>query len=350
LIMQTHQSDSIRKDCREVIGPCAAGLDQLKNQKVYITGGTGFVGSWLAELVACLNDDYGFNTGLILAARDTDAFREKAPHLASRADVQLASVDVRNLNAIPDDVSYVIHAAASPDNRQHMSDPLSVMDTIAKGTAAVLDCAARLPGLKKMLNISSGQVYGRPHGDSRRISEGSFGALTCNSITAVYPEAKRYAETLCCAFWSLHKIPVLTARPFAFVGPYQSLEKPWAINNFIRDAQMNSTIRIIGNGSPVRSYLYPSDMAYWLLRILTDGNPGLAYNVGSPEGITLKGLAEKIKFASNTSSEISIRNMNEDHSCFVPDISLCNKSLNLIVTVDIDKTINRSVAWYTCQR
>jgi nucleoside-diphosphate-sugar epimerase len=344
--MHTHLAESIRKDCLEVIGQSAAGLDKLKNQKVYITGGTGFVGTWLAEMVACLNDDYGFNTGLVLAARDLEAFQEKAPHLASRVDVQLLGLDVRNLKTIPDDVSYVIHAAATPDNRQHMSDPLSVMDTIAKGTGAVLDCASNLPGLKKMLNISSGQIYGRQPGDIKKISEHTVGSLNCNSITAVYPEAKRYAETLCCAFWSLYKIPVVTARPFAFVGPYQSLEKPWAVNNFIRDAQMNNTIRIVGNGLPVRSYMYPSDMAYWLLRILTDGNPGVAYNVGSPEGISLKELAEKIKFYSDAKSEIIIKDMNADTSVFVPDDALCRKSLDLNLKVDIDAVIKKSISWF----
>lgn len=344
--MHTHLADSIRKDCEEVIEQSVALLDKLKNQKLYITGGTGFVGTWLAEVVTCLNDNHNFNTRLVLVARNTEAFKEKAPHLALRKDVQLISTDVRNINTIPEDVTYIIHAAATPDNRQHMSDPLNVMDHITKGTSVLLDSATNLPGIKKLLNISSGQIYGRQLGELKKVSENCVGALNCNTITSVYPEAKRYAETLCCGHWSLCKIPVVIARPFAFVGPYQGLDKPWAINNFIRDALMNNTIRIIGNGQPVRSYMYPSDMAYWLLRILVDGNPGVAYNVGSPDGITLKDLAEKIKHYAKTKSEIIIKNMNDDKSVFVPDDTLCRESFGLKIKVDIDETIKKSIRWF----
>ena len=344
--MNNHLAAFVRENCAEVIEQSAAKLDKLKDQKLYITGGTGFVGTWLAEAVTYLNDSHNFNTRLVLVARNTESFQEKAPHLAFREDIQLISTDVKNIDTIPEDVTYIVHAAATPDNRQHMSDPLSVMENITKGTAILLDSAEKLSGVRKILNISSGQIYGRQYGMVEKIAENYVGALNCNAITSVYPEAKRYAETLCCAHWSLCKIPVVSARPFAFVGPYQNLDKPWAINNFIRDALMDNTIRIIGNGLPVRSYMYPSDMAYWLLRILIDGNPGVAYNVGSPDGITLKELAEKIKYYSNTKSEIIIKNMNDDKSVFVPDDTLCRESFGLNVTVDIDETIKKSINWF----
>lgn len=344
--MHTHLTVSVKKDCEEVIEQSIATLDKLKNQMLYITGGTGFVGTWLAEFVTCLNDDFNFNTELVLVARDTESFKAKVPHLALRKDIQLISTDVRNINVIPENVTYIIHAAATPDNRQHMSDPLNVMENITKGTSALLDSATYLSGLKKVLNISSGQIYGRQSGEIDKISENYVGALNCNTITSVYPEAKRYAETLCCAHWSLCKIPVVTARPFAFVGPYQGLDKPWAINNFIRDALMNNTIRIVGNGLPVRSYMYPSDMVYWLLRILIDGNPGVAYNVGSSDGITLIDVANKIKLYSGTKSEIIIKNMNDDASIFVPDNNLCRKSFGLNMKVGIDEAIKKTISWY----
>ncbi len=67
------------------------------------------------------------------------------------------------------------------------------------------------------------------------------------------------------------KLPVVTARPFAFIGPYQGLDKPWAVNNFLRDALLGVPIRILGDADTVRSYMYPSDMAFWLLAILAEG-------------------------------------------------------------------------------
>ena len=90
--------------------------------------------------------------------------------------------------------------------------------------------------LRKFLYVSSGQVYNRSLAKKELISESDFGPLDCNKITSVYPEAKRLVEASCCAYSSQYKLPIVIARPFSFIGPYQSLSKPWAINNFINDA------------------------------------------------------------------------------------------------------------------
>lgn len=343
--MKTKMHDRIEKDCAEAANSSAITLSALKRQTVFITGGTGFVGIWITELVAFLNDNHGFNTNLILLARNAYNFTEKAPHLALRKDIVLVEKDVRDSIEIPEEVTFIIHGAASPDNRQHVLEPLKVMDVIVKGTDSILFSATRLPQLKKILNISSGLIYGRQPLELDSLPETFIGGPDCNSSASVYSEAKRYAETICSAYRSLYKLPIVIARPFAFIGPYQSLDKPWAINNFIRDALMNYPIRIIGNGKPVRSYMYPSDMAVWLLRLLTDGKPGLAYNVGSPYGISLKELAEKIKELSHAKSEIIIKHMNEDTSKFIPDVRLA-KELGLDITVKTDETIKRSINWF----
>jgi dTDP-glucose 4,6-dehydratase len=344
--MHSRQIDLIKADCDGVLRSSASALEALKNRKVLITGGTGFVGTWLAEMITYLNDAYRFNTEVVLLSRSADEYPARVPHVAARREVTFLPGDVRNIAEIPGDVTYIVHAAATPDNRQHVSDPLGVMSTITRGTGALLDALLKLPELKKVLNISSGQIYGRPDPGTEAVPEYFAGGVDCTSITSVYPEAKRYAESVCCAYWSLYKVPVTTARPFAFIGPYQSLDKPWAINNFIRDALNNSTIRIIGNGLPMRSYLYPSDMAVWILRMLVDGTPGVAYNLGSPHGISLKDLAEKIKSLAGTSSKIDIRNFNEDRSKFIPDVGLCSRSLGLTMTVDIDQALQRSIRWF----
>lgn len=344
--MNSNLLEMIKKDCEEVIQIYASDLEMLKNERIFITGGTGFVGTWIAEIIAFLNDTCSFNTTLTLVSRSAENFKQTLPHIALRKDIKLVSRDVRGFIEIPNDVAYIIHAAATPDNRQHVSDPIGVMETITKGTASVIDSAFKLPNLKKVLNISSGQIYGKQPLGIDAVSENFMGAIDCNSITSAYPEAKRYAETLCCAYWSLYKIPIVTARPFSFVGPYQSLNKPWAINNFIRDALMGYTVRIIGNGEAIRSYMYPSDMAIWLLKILLDGKPGLAYNIGSPHGISLKQLAEKIINYSNSKSKIVIQNMNDDKSKFIPDANLCRDSLGLEIKVDTDETLKRSIMWF----
>jgi len=344
--MNKNQIDFIKKDCEDTATWSLKLLNDLKNQKVYVAGGTGFMGSWIAEFISFLNDNYQFNASLIIVSRNTESFREEKKHLAHRKDIQFINKDVRNLNEIPSDCSYIIHAAASPDNRAHMSNPIETISTITKGTDNLIDSAFRLPNLKKFLYLSSGQVYGKCVSENEFISESDFGPLDCNKITSIYPEAKRLAEATCCAYSSQYKLPNVIARPFSFIGPYQSLSKPWAINNFINDALNNKTIRIIGNGEPVRSFMYPADLVVWILKILVSGKLNTAYNIGSPMGISLKDAAKKIVQIAQTNVNIDIRFNNNDSNHFVPDITLCEKELGLKLNYDIDKTFRRSIEWF----
>lgn len=339
----------IQKDCDEVTAKSAPLLSKLKDECILITGGTGFMGTWLVEMVTFLNDNYNFNTRLILLYSRAQSFSAKAPHLAMRKDVELIERDVRNVLEIPDEITYIIHAAGNPDNRQHASDPLKTMHVISKGTDAILNAAVRLPNLKKLLNISSGLIYGAQPLELNAIVENFRGGPDCGSVASVYAEAKRFAEMLCSAYRSQCKMAIVTARPFAFIGPYQLLDKPWAINNFIRDSLMGGPIRILGDGETVRSYMYPSDMAFWLLRILVDGTPGLTYNVGSPHGITLQQLAEKIAGNFPVRTKIISRVAGEGNlyrSRLVPDVTLAQKNLGLNLKVDINEAIRRTLLWY----
>lgn len=335
-----------RQDCLDILNNQVSKLEKLKGESLYITGGTGFIGTWFAEMITALNDEYGFDINLYLVSRNPTEKSCFPKYLSNHQDITIISKDVRNITSIPDDVSYIVHAAATPDYRLFASNPIETMDIISNGTNRILENAINLQNLKKFLNLSSGKVYGKTSKQLTEIPENYAGRIESNSTLSVYPEAKRYAETLCCAYRSLYKIPTVNVRPFSFIGPYMSPEKPWAINNFIRDALISKKIRIIGNGKPVRSYMYASDMVFWLLKILVDGQPGLAYNVGNSEGGSLKESAEKIARISGNEVEIEILCMNSDESVFVPDTTLAQKSFDLDITVDSDEALEKTIKWY----
>lgn len=347
--MKTDAFNGIRADIAAVIGDDARALENLKGAKILITGGTGFVGSWLAETLALLNDKYSYGMQVQLLAKHASQFKVRLPHLGGRKDIILIDKDVKNIIELEDDISYIVHAAANPDNRVHASDPLRVMGVISEGTEAVLAAASRISGLKKLLNISSGLVYGPQPLTTDAIPENFSGGPDCSSIMSVYAEAKRYAETLCAAHRNQYKMPVVTARPFAFIGPYQLLDKPWAVNNFINDALRGGPISILGDERTVRSYMYPSDMAFWLLRILAAGESGHAYNVGSPCGITLKELADMIadNFTPRPAVILASKDYKPSHrSRFVPDVKSVENSLGLKITVSIDEALKKTLLWH----
>ncbi|WP_183579124.1 NAD-dependent epimerase/dehydratase family protein [Mucilaginibacter sp. X5P1] len=339
----------LKADCQKSLSDYKQALSVLRDQSILVTGGTGFVGKWIAEAVSLLNHEHGFNIKLYILARNVQEYKEEVPHLAKLSFITLLEQDVRNVSNFPDDISYVIHAAGSPDNRKHTTNPLKTIDTIYRGTHAVLDACLRLNNLNKVVHISSNSVYGQLAGHPDKIKETQIGALDCNTVNSAYSEGKRLAETVCAIFRNQQKLPIVIVRPFAFIGPYQGLEKPWAINNFIRDGILGGPIRILGNEETVRSYLYGSDMAFWLLKILANSKSGETYNIGGEQPISLKTLASKVTSNFTQKIEILIRYSKQypSHpSVSVPDIDLIKSELKVKQVFDFDTALKKTIDWY----
>jgi nucleoside-diphosphate-sugar epimerase len=334
--------DDCKKSCVE-----GGSFSFLNGQSIFVTGGTGFIGKWISEMVSYINLTYKLNIKLYLLGRDILKFKEEVPHLAENSFINLIEQDVRYLYDLPSDVNYIIHAAGSPDNREHVSDPLKTIETLYKGTLTLLDAASRLQNLKKIIHLSSHQVYGKNEGE-QNITENSFGSFEALNVSNCYAESKRIAETICSYYKNNLRLPIIILRPFAFIGPYQDIEKPWAINSFIRDAILGGPIRILGNGLTERSYLYASDMAFCILKTLVDGKIGEIYNLGSNSPITLNELASKVKNHSTSKIEILSKSSKENYlnaSKLVPNTNKLSNELNFKEIFTIDDAISRTMLW-----
>lgn len=339
----------IQEDCEQVLSGAIEQLAGLRGETLLITGGTGFVGTWIAELVLHLNDHHGFKTRLKLLSRQETDLCSTAPHLTGHRDVKLIRQDVQTLTDLPNDVTLLIHAAASPDTRLHASDPLRTIRTITTGTDSVLAAASRLPHLKRFMNVSSSLIYGVQSWDTETMPENyCSGLLDCSSMLSSYAEAKRLSETILAAYRSEHRLPIVNMRPFAFIGPYQRLDRPWAVNDFIRDGLLGGPIRILGDGETVRSYMYASDMAFWALRILLAGSIGSSYNVGSPCAIRLKDIAQKIAECFPGKLRVECRGLVDGkgkRSKMIPDVGAAQLQLGLTMKVALDSALRRTIKW-----
>lgn len=338
----------VREDCRRILDGRTDALRPLRGETVLAVGGTGFVGTWLAETLACLNDDFGFGCRIVLSSRGTERFAAARPHLASRGDVRLMRSDVRHFSELPRETNWLIHAASTPDNRFHASSPVETMSVIVEGTANILRALDPLSDFRRMLYLSSGYVYGAQPWDLPAVPEDFPGAPALGSSASAYSEAKRCAETLCASARSQKRVPIAVARPFAFIGPYQALDTPWAANNFLLDALSGRPIRIQGDGETVRSYMYGGDLAYWLLRMLTADEPGRAWNVGSPTPATLRAFAELVAGQVNPVPEIRLHaaaHGNAPRSRFVPDVSAAQKNLGLELRIPLQEAVERTLRW-----
>lgn len=276
---------SIRKDCLASLQLQPQLPLRLDGHRIAVIGGTGFAGTWLAEMVAAINDEYGSRLQLDLLGRSVGRWSEAYPHLAQRHDVHLAAVDVRSALELPPDTTLVLYAAGIADPAVHASDPYCVHETALRGMAHALAASARLESVQRILNLSSGLVLGREVHD-QALKEDDIGIIDFTRAHNVYAESRRAAENLVNLYASQYRVPVATARAFTFLGPFQPLDAPWAVNNFVRDALLGNDIRLHGDGATRRSYLYGSDVAAWLLRMLIDGQDGAIYNLGGAEPIS----------------------------------------------------------------
>ena len=290
--MPTHPI--IAEDIRGVLSRTQGLWPDLKGASVFITGATGFFGIWLLETLLAANRELSLGLRILALSRDPAGFAKKAPHLAHDPAVTWITGDVRDFAFPAGPITHVIHAAAEASAKLNAEDPQTMFDVCVEGTRRTLKLAAEKRAAR-MLFTSSGAVYGRQPPDLSHIPEDFTGGPDPLNPRNAYAEGKRAAEQLC----AIAGLPppagagahISIARCFAFVGPHLPLDAHFAIGNFIRDALAGGPIRVIGDGTPYRSYLYAADLAEWLVTILLQGQPGRAYNVGSEEAVSIAELA-----------------------------------------------------------
>lgn len=319
---------------------------ELHGQRIFITGGTGFLGHWMLESFVWANDQIGLDAQAVVLTRDPDSFLKNAPHLATHPAIKLHVGDVRSFDFPSGHFSHIIHMATETSQKLNVEEPLLMLDTIVQGTRHTLDFA-HFCGVKKLLLVSSGAVYGRQPPELSHIPEDYIGAPDVMDPGSAYGEGKRLAEYLC-LIYKRYGIESKIARGFAFVGPYLPLNIHFAIGNFIGDAINGQPIQVKGDGTPSRSYLYAADAAIWLWTILFHGQPCRPYNVGSGRRINIAELAELVRQVVNPDVGINIAQRADPArplQQYVPLIERAQQELGLDVWISLEQAIEKTCIW-----
>ncbi len=331
-----------------VLNGTASLWDELRCQRLFITGGTGFFGCWLTESFLHINRCLQLNASLTVLTRSPSAFATKCPHLIEDPALTLLRGDVRNF-AFPDGTfPYVIHAATEASAKQAAETPLEMLTTIIDGTERILNFATT-HGTRKLLLTSSGAVYGKQPANLTHIPEDYLGGPDPLDPASVYAEGKRISEQMC-ALQSTHdSIEIKIARCFAFVGPHLPLNAHFAIGNFIGDALAGRPIKINGDGTARRSYLYASDLAIWLWTMLFRAQGLVPVNVGSAEDLSIFELAQAVVQSLDSSVEIHVAKKPDSGvsvARYVPSVHRARTMLGLDQTVGLQEAIRRTARWH----
>jgi dTDP-glucose 4,6-dehydratase len=321
----------------------------LRHQRLFLTGGTGFFGTWLLSTFLHANRALALNATATVLTRNPDSFIARAPHLANHPSITLLQGDIATFDPPPGAFDFVLHAAT--DVAAPAAAALSPQDrynAIADGTARILDFAAT-HATRKFLLTSSGAVYGKQPSTLTHVPE--FYAAAAEPLTAssAYGEGKRASERMCALYAQHSAAEFKIARCFAFAGPGLPLDSNFAIGNFIRDALHGSDLQISGDGTPLRSYLYAADLAIWLWTILFQAPSLEPFNVGSEEAISIADLAHLTAVTLNPQLRVNIAQQPTPGSSplrYVPSTQRAQQDLGLRQTVSLAESIRRTAAWH----
>jgi dTDP-glucose 4,6-dehydratase len=334
------------EDLDHVLAHTGAVWEKLRGQTLFITGGTGFVGLWLAESLLWANDRLDANIRVVMLSRDPTRFSVQMPQVAGHGSVRMLPGRAESFAFPEGEFPLVIHAATAAHHPPTPECPVSAFDADLLATRRVLEFA-RTHGARRVLFTSSGAVYGQQPPGLPAIAEDFAGAPLTTDTATSYGQAKRISEFLCAAYARQCGFAALIARLFTFVGPRLPLNAHYAVGNFIRDALRGGPVRIAGDGTAQRSYLYAADMAIWLWTILACGSPARPYNVGSPQALTIRELAQTVVEVICPGAAIEIAGQpGVSRSHYLPSTHRAEAELGLRARTALPEALQRTCAWH----
>lgn len=327
----------VQRDIAWAVKALEAVWPKLDGARIFMTGGTGFIGRWMLEVLA----QSPAQVEVLLLSRNPARFAAQAPHLSCKFD--LLAGDVCDFDFPEGRFTHVIHGATEASAALTANNPQRMFDTVVDGTRRALECA-RATGARRFLLMSSGAVYGVQPDELPHVSEDWMGGPDPRDPKSAYAEGKRAAETLCAIYGKQFGLDCVTARIFALLGPMLPLGTHFAAGNFIRDAMAGRRIRVESSGEAVRSYLYAADLAVWMWTLLADAPSGGVYNCGSEEAVSIADLARLTAelLGGPGVDVLGAPDPGWNPGRYVPSTAAINRDLGLRATVPLAEAIRRT--------
>jgi UDP-glucuronate decarboxylase len=302
-------------------------------KRVLVTGGAGFLGSFLCERL--LNE----NCDVVCVDNFFSGTKRNIIHLLDNPYFELVRHDITFPLFLEVDEIYNLACPASPIHYQR--DPAKVN---VHGAINMLGLAKRLKA--KILQASTSEVYGNPSVHPQ--TEDYWGNVNPVGIRSCYDEGKRCAETLFFDYFRQHRLNIRVVRIFNTYGPRMHPNDGRVVSNFIIQALSNKDITIYGDGSQTRSFCYADDLIEGLVRMMNgpDDFSG-PVNLGNPLEFTILKLAQKIVELTGSKSKITFKSLPEDDPMQrQPSINLAKERLAWEPKVDIDEGLKRTIQYF----
>ena len=299
-----------------------------------VTGGAGFLGSYLIEKllekkekVICIDN---LSTGQI----------DNISHLFKNDLFEFINHDV--INPIEIDCDRVWHLACPASPIQYQKNPINTTKTSFLGTYNMLGLA--LLNKARLFFASTSEVYGDPNISPQK--ESYKGSVNPIGTRSCYDEGKRVAESLCFDYFRTHNVEIRIARIFNTYGPKMSKNDGRVVSNFICQSLLNESITIYGDGNQTRSFCYVDDLINGFIKVMESNVTG-PINLGNPNEITIYELANKIKSKIDNNLNIVHKPLpQDDPKQRNPDITKAKEILNWEPKFDLDLGLDLTIKYF----
>ena len=303
--------------------------------RVLVTGGAGFIGSHLCELLVKANHEV-----ICLDNYFTGSKKNVYP-LLNQPGFEIIRHDIINPIDIEVDQIYNLACPASPVFYQ--LNPVRTIQANVLGVTNMLELAKRTKA--RILQASTSEVYGDPTVHPQR--EDYWGNVNPIGVRSCYDEGKRVAEALMMDYHRQFGVNIRIVRIFNTYGPRMALNDGRVVSNFIVQALLGEDITIYGKGEQTRSFCYVSDLVNGLIAMMNVANFPGPVNLGNPGEFTILSLAEKVIKITDSSSKLVFKDLpSDDPVRRRPEISLAKEKLGWVPTVDFDEGLSRTLEYF----
>ena len=304
--------------------------------RAVITGGAGFLGSHLSELMLSRGWEVLVLDNLVTGSEDNVA------HLKSNPSFRMARADVSRYIDVQGPVDAVLHFASPASPPDYLKLPIQTLKVGALGTHNTLGLA--LAKKAKYLLASTSECYGDPSVSPQ--PESYWGHVNPVGPRGVYDEAKRYAEAMTMAYHRYHGLNTHIVRIFNTYGPRMRLNDGRALPNFLYQALVGEPITVYGDGKQTRSFCYVSDLLEGIYRLL-ESDEHEPTNIGNPQEITILEFADRVRKLVGTNTPINFHPLPQDdpkQRC--PDITKAKRILKWEPKVKLEDGLQTTYEYF----
>ena len=302
---------------------------------ILITGGAGFIGSHLVEKFLSAGEKVIVVDNLLTGAiENLSLFNDNPNFIFMNHDVQ-HHIDIEM------ELDYVLHLASAASPKAYTEHPINTLKAGSSGTINTLGLAKAKNA--KYLLTSTSEIYGNPKVSPQ--SETYWGNVNPNGPRSMYDEAKRFSEAAVSSYNRIYNLNTRIVRLFNTYGPKMKIDDGRVVTNFIFQALNGKDITIYGNGDQTRSFCYIEDTLSGIIKAM-DSESSEVFNIGNPNEITVKKLAEIIIELTNSNSSLKFLELPEDDPMQrKPDISKAKEFLKWSPKIPLEEGLLKTIDW-----